>query len=446
MKRFNLENKQINGFSRIGLILVLSFSAVAAGWLGYQMFFVPGPVINGTEAFNSLSADKTITLQGENPGVIDIIVTQDGKSVSLLHDTPGRGLKSYTLQIRTKELGLTDGAAIIIVKAKTGVFKETKYEINSSIDTVPPQLEVLSATESIDMGGAGFALLRASGADSVFVKLEDGLFPAFRVSDSQTKTVQSADGAYYYVFFPAPFNAKSDSVFYAVARDAAGNQGMKSVSTKIKATRFKSSSLNIDDIFIDKVIAPLLNDANISDREGSFKKVNEDMREKNHEKLIDIAQKTEPKILWEGPFLQMKNSKVMATYGDERTYMYKGNAVSGSVHLGYDLASIAHSPVEAANSGIVRFADDLGIYGNTVVIDHGLGLMSLYGHLSTIMVKEGQTVNKGEVIAKTGSTGLAGGDHLHFGILVHGHEVSPLYWWDPHWIKVNVSDHLAANS
>jgi len=98
--------------------------------------------------------------------------------------------------------------------------------------------------------------------------------------------------------------------------------------------------------------------------------------------------------------------------------------------------------VDAANSGIVRFAGDLGIYGNTVIIDHGLGLMSLYGHLSTILVKEGQAINKGEIIAKTGSTGLAGGDHLHFGILMHGYEVTPLPWWDAHWIKVNVLENL----
>ncbi|HDK82026.1 MAG TPA: M23 family metallopeptidase, partial [Nitrospirae bacterium] len=119
-----------------------------------------------------------------------------------------------------------------------------------------------------------------------------------------------------------------------------------------------------------------------------------------------------------------------------------GKAISRSVHLGYDLASVSNSPVEAANSGVVRFSGDLGIYGNTVIIDHGMGLMSLYGHLSTVTVRQGQSVEKGDIIAQTGSTGLAGGDHLHFGILLHGIEISPLYWWDPHWIKVNILDYL----
>ena len=141
-------------------------------------------------------------------------------------------------------------------------------------------------------------------------------------------------------------------------------------------------------------------------------------------------------------FLQLKNSAVMATYGDQRTYFYGGESVSESAHLGYDLASTEHAPVEASNSGIVKFAGNLGIYGNTIVIDHGLGLMSLYGHLSELLVEIGKQVEKGEIIANTGSSGFADGDHLHFSILINGIEVSPLYWWDAHWIKVKIEDIL----
>ncbi len=132
----------------------------------------------------------------------------------------------------------------------------------------------------------------------------------------------------------------------------------------------------------------------------------------------------------------------MARYGEKRAYHFEGEKISKSVHLGYDLASFANAPVEAANTGTVLFAGDLGIYGNTVIIDHGLGLMSIYGHLSMMMVSDNQPVKKGEIIAKSGATGLAGGDHLHFGILVHGYEVSPLYWWDPKWIDVNITEYL----
>jgi len=138
----------------------------------------------------------------------------------------------------------------------------------------------------------------------------------------------------------------------------------------------------------------------------------------------------------------MKNASPMALFGDHRTYLYGNKAIGESTHLGVDLASTANAPVEAANNGIVVFVGTLGIYGNAIIIDHGLGIFSVYGHLSSISTKTGQTVKKGDVIGNTGTTGLAGGDHLHFGMLVGGQFVNPVEWWDPHWIKDNVADKL----
>jgi murein DD-endopeptidase MepM/ murein hydrolase activator NlpD len=106
--------------------------------------------------------------------------------------------------------------------------------------------------------------------------------------------------------------------------------------------------------------------------------------------------------------------------------------------LGIDLASLTNSPVPAANGGIVVFADNIGIYGRTVILDHGLGLFSMYSHLSHIAVKPGDRLSKGQTIGRTGSTGLAGGDHLHFGMIVHNTFVNPVEWWDKNWIKNNV--------
>ena len=306
-------------------------------------------------------------------------------------------------------------------------------------------------------------MLRAADAGSVFIEIAGRTpsgegqalrtFRAYAVADLQPGPADGEpgqeEGAYagkseliYYVFFPAPFDIEKDSVFYAVAEDAAGNRTVRALPTRLIMKKYRSSSIRINDNFIKTVIAPLLNETDITDPEESFRIINEEWRKNSEKRLIEITRRTEPEILWEGPFLQLKNSKVMAVYGDKRTYYYKGKAVSKSVHLGYDLASLARAPVEAANTGVVRFAGNLGIFGNAVIIDHGLGLMSLYGHMSGIMVREGQSVRKGDIIGSTGATGLAGGDHLHFGVLIGGYEVSPLYWWDPRWIKANVTDYL----
>jgi len=133
----------------------------------------------------------------------------------------------------------------------------------------------------------------------------------------------------------------------------------------------------------------------------------------------------------------------MARFGDKRDYYYKGKKIDEQVHMGVDLASLANSDVPAANNGRVIFADRLGIYGLTVVLDHGQGLASIYSHLSNIGVQIDQDVTKGEIIGSTGQTGLAGGDHLHFGVMVSGLFVNPIEWWDNHWIQDNIMKKLA---
>lgn len=432
MKGFGYERSSKRRLKRAGILLTLLFIIFVAAYMVYKVFFIPEPVIEGLEAFNFLTRDKTITLGSKNIQSIDVSVNQGDMKVQLLKDIPTNGEKTYTLQIRPGELQLKDGNATIIVKARSGFFKEVTHEINSTIDTIPPTLEVLKSPFLIYQGSGGFALLRAKDADSVFI----------RVGSYRFKVPQGTDSESYFVFFPAPLDIGEEGVFYAVAEDAAGNQNVKALSTRQKAEKYKASIINIDDSFIKRVVLPLLNEMDTTDPVSAFKTVNEEWRVKSLQKLSEIAMKTAPEILWEGAFLQLKNSKVMATYGERRTYYYDGKPISESTHLGYDLASVSNALVEAANTGIVRFVGDLGIYGNTVIIDHGLGLMSLYGHLSEMIVKENETVKKGTVIGKTGSTGLAAGDHLHFGILIHGYEVSPLHWWDSHWLRVNVSDTL----
>jgi murein DD-endopeptidase MepM/ murein hydrolase activator NlpD len=134
----------------------------------------------------------------------------------------------------------------------------------------------------------------------------------------------------------------------------------------------------------------------------------------------------------------LPNSANRARFADHRTYFYKKTEIDRQVHLGIDLASLANSPVPAANSGMVVFAEPLGIYGRTVIIDHGFGLFSMYSHLSFIAVKAGDQVSSGDILGRTGSTGLAGGDHLHFSMLINDTFVNPVEWWDIKWIENNV--------
>ena len=151
-------------------------------------------------------------------------------------------------------------------------------------------------------------------------------------------------------------------------------------------------------------------------------------------------------ILWKGAFAQLSNSKVEANFADHRTYVYNGETIDTSYHLGYDLSVTKHYAVEAANSGVVAFTGDLGIYGNTVILDHGLGLFTLYGHLSSIDVKPGDSIGPRQIIGRTGETGLAAGDHLHYGVYLQGVAVLPVEWWDGKWINDNIQPKLEGRS
>ena len=140
--------------------------------------------------------------------------------------------------------------------------------------------------------------------------------------------------------------------------------------------------------------------------------------------------------------MQPRNTKVFSNFAETRTYVHSGRQIDTQVHFGYDLASTKQSPVPAANKGVVAFAGPLTIYGNTVVVDHGLGLQTLYAHLSSIGVKVGDAVEKGQEIGRSGATGLAIGDHLHYEVLVHGISVTPLEWWDAKWIRDRIAKPL----
>ena len=164
--------------------------------------------------------------------------------------------------------------------------------------------------------------------------------------------------------------------------------------------------------------------------------INGELRQKNTAKIASFAARTSPEMLWRGEvFFPFSNTSAEAAFADQRTYLYQGKEVDHQVHLGFDLASFAGTPIVAANRGQVLFAEELGIYGNCVIIDHGMGVQSLYGHLSAIETKPGDMVEKGQRIGRSGMTGLAGGDHLHFTMLVNGQMVNPIEWWDAHWIE-----------
>jgi murein DD-endopeptidase MepM/ murein hydrolase activator NlpD len=203
--------------------------------------------------------------------------------------------------------------------------------------------------------------------------------------------------------------------------------------------------MDISDAFIDNVLPDIMQQSGLTPPETRVERfllVNASMRRQNNASIEETNQQSANQLLWSEPFIQLSNSQVESAFADERSYFYQNELIDEQTHLGFDLSTVAQGPVEAANEGIVVFADYLGIYGNCVMIDHGLGLMSLYAHLSRIDVETGQRIQRGELLGRTGQTGLAGGDHLHFSIYVQGVSVTPLEWWDPKWVQNHIFSRL----
>jgi len=247
-------------------------------------------------------------------------------------------------------------------------------------------------------------------------------------------------------FFALRHDQDVNTRIAAYARDAAGNEVTAPIEHRPFVKKFLQSTIPIDRRFLDRVVPAIRsNTPEITIDTGSpdgllkgFLEINGNLRRKNNDAITAIAATSAPKMLWTEAFAQIGNSQVESRFADRRTYFFDDQEIDRQVHLGFDLASVQQAPVLAANAGVVVHADYLGIYGNCVIVDHGLGVQSLYAHLSTIGVKPSDTVTKGQQLGRTGATGLAGGDHLHFTVLLQGTPVNPVEWWDPHWMQDRV--------
>jgi murein DD-endopeptidase MepM/ murein hydrolase activator NlpD len=307
----------------------------------------------------------------------------------------------------------------------------------------PPRLAVLSTKHYVNHGGSELVVYRATPRD---------VASGVRVGDVEYRgfPLAGAEAGMNVAFFALLYDQDLKTPIEAFARDEAGNETKATFVDDVFEKPIKKSRIDIDDGFINRTVPDIIAhspELKMSGPSGDlladFLKVNGELRRVNADEIAAFARQTAPTKLWKEPFVQLGNSKVEAGFADHRTYIYKGKEVDQQVHLGFDLAVTTHVPVASANEGTVVNASWLGIYGNCVIIDHGQGVQSLYGHLQSFDVKVGDKVTRGQIIGRSDSTGLAGGDHVHFTMLVGGRMVNPVEWWDPHWIQDRVNRKLS---
>ena len=358
--------------------------------------------------------------------------------------------REFTLDLvpyENSELPRRQGQARLIVTARDYSWRNwfegnsERLEKEFTPQFTPPRLELLQAHATIVQGGTGVVRYRVIPEVSKHgVKIGSAFFPGFPAPDKV--------GMFALVAFP--YNAPSTTPIQIIADDGVGNSALLDVDVAVKPQFWRTRSIAITNSFINKTVPPILAQSpeleNLGDPLNNFLQVNDKLRKINNQTIADLAKQSRAELLWKGPFRQLPGSQVEASFADHRQYTYHGKVVDAQDHLGFDLAVTRHYPVEAANHGIVLFAGYLGIYGNTIILDHGYGLLSLYAHLSAIDVKVGESVAIGQTIGHSGTTGLAAGDHLHFSMVLHGQQVNPKEWWDPFWVKTRIKDKLGLPS
>jgi murein DD-endopeptidase MepM/ murein hydrolase activator NlpD len=438
----------------LGLLIVLGAIGGGIGW--YLAGREPGPTITITAPEGFVGQKGTLAFTVETPdgqlSGVEASIEQNGQRTSLAPDgvllVPGQLRQDMGMPLgKASQPALVNGPATITVSAARPVFfglrtASTTVTRDVQVRLDPPRVAVLSLHHYINLGGAEFIVLRATPTDvEAGVRVGDAEYPAYPGS-----AVGLADPAVRVAFFALRHDQDVNTTISAFARDAAGNQATTPVEHRPFPKVFVRSRIPIDQRFLDRVVPAIASETpdlkvDTSSPEGllqGFLAMNGSLRQKNAETIRALAAKTAPRMLWREAFAQLGNTQVESRFADRRTYFFGDKEIDRQVHLGFDLASVQQAPVHAANTGAVVFAGFLGIYGNCVILDHGLGVQSLYAHLSSMAVKEGDPVEKGAELGRTGVTGLAGGDHLHFTMLLQGTPVNPVEWWDPHWMQDRV--------
>lgn len=335
--------------------------------------------------------------------------------------------------------GFRTGPATLTVEAVSNDFRGRTDTLSRDVqlNLAPPKLSVSQEMAYINQGGAGLVTFRVSGYwTEAGVRVGTHEFRSYPVPGGGSEEQR-------FCLFAFAWDTPATEQPVVFARNPAGQQVTAGFPHKVFAKNWRRRQLPLSGAFLEKIV-PRLDPGGSGPLLERFLRINREMRQANNATLAALRLQTEPRQLWETPFEQLANTQVEALFADIRSYMHEGRKVDEQAHLGFDLSKVARAPVLAANHGRVVFAGELGIYGKCVVIDHGYALQSIYAHLSEVSVSAGQQVRRRDPIGRSGETGLAGGDHLHFSMQIDGVQTNPLEWWDAKWIEEKISARLRA--
>ena len=453
--RKDTSRRSFLGRLRLWFFVLSTLTLAYLGWVKLEWLRPVGALRDPLPAIGDASIVRLDVFDsGSGLRSVEVAIEAEGTRFEILNEEypaaswRGSGVhqKSFDLPVSPRKAKMPQGEARLVVRARDHswlnlfVTRPPVLEQKIEIDYTPPTVEVLTGQHYMRLGGSEMVVYRPS-ADAVRSGVEVGkyFFPG--------TAGLLPDAAIQVALFAVPQDLGAGVQPKVIAVDRVGNRREVSFWVSVKPRRFAERSLEIDRGFLERKVPEILNNNGlppVDDLLEGYLQINRDLRVKSEEKIHEVCARSVPEKLWDGVFQRQPNSAPLSSFADRRTYTHAGKVIDHQTHLGFDLASLRLSEVPAANNGRVAFAGSLGIYGETVILDHGLGLFSLYGHLSSVAVREGDTVKRGVTVGRTGETGLAGGDHLHFSIMLWGIHVDPVEWWDPKWIEDHLTGKLAS--
>jgi murein DD-endopeptidase MepM/ murein hydrolase activator NlpD len=358
------------------------------------------------------------------------------------------------VKLDPKALELREGNAELQIVA----FDRTLWSNGSDlpktvqVDFLKPRIEVITPQQNAVAGGSELVFYKVLGRsiERQGVDSGDNLYPGFPAK-AWDESLKNYDRVYFAFFPVSPSHNDQSSPLRIVARDSIGNSATSPFKYRIRQKKWSAFKVTLNEASASALRDSLVaytREASISvplpgDLPADLRTLLSELAKRDEAFLDEILSASESKRRWSGPFGRPVSSYPSNAAGDQRTVVFNDQELAKSAAQGARFAVTTRTTVTAAQAGRVIFAGTLGLLGKTVVVDHGCGVATVYGHLSNTSVKQGEEVPKGQPIGQTGSSGFATSEEVYFEVRVQGDPVSANEWWDENWIRDHIDNKIS---
>ncbi len=421
---------------------------------------------------------------GIEPSTLRLEIEDAGAGVDEVIVRAEQGSEIRTLYKMNYETAVKKEIVEIPLKGKAGGFREGSVRITATAfdrsfwsnsastsitldaDFRKPRIEVVTKQHNAVRGGVELVFYRILGDQDGFSGVAVGpeLYPGFLARKLDSDFEQAPDVYFSFFAIPRKFNESEEEV-QVVARDTVGNTSFASMFYRVSNRKYQSRTQKINQEKLEEIASELyplyLKDKaqvkGLSAEEyipavrpeefiNRFERLLSDYRRVQESILKPLFAKPMEQRLWNDKFSRPASDgrRELLNFGDTLRYQLEEQEVGRKRMGGFSYRVSEGEEVQATNRGRVVFAGRLGIKGYTLILDHGFGLATVYSHLKEINRLEGDEVKQGEVIATSGSSGLAFYPQLGFEFRLHGTPVRPAEWWDENWLRGHIEDKIAA--